>query len=645
MEESNKDIDKVSKEETPSAPSTAGTTGGDAPNTSADSLTQMERDVQAKAAARAGRRISNTRPGAVAVDLIEKDLAADTKNHEGPNAKVLSKSLSQTEQEVAAKAAGRSASGPTVRPGAVSVDSSPSQNQVDAITKSRLRRESAKNSNDKGTVPNASDARLSQFEEEVRAKQRGRPGNVDQSKPGAVAVASGSSLQTLENHVARKVRREDENLRRRSGGRETMSQMEKDIEQKNREQSARRAGGATGSASLRQLEDEVDSKLRARPNQSASQPGVTSVSGSLMELEGEVERKNTANSDSSRGQVASLTQLEQDVSAKARAARVQVAPAGAVRGTLEEMESDIVRKNTNDNRVVDDGRSGSGGLNVRDRPVEFDDDRSLDMEVQNPSVDELQNNFQDSFASRGESGPAETPGIDDEQAESSGNHFQTFAADTVLTATSALVVDEEEEKEQERQRARKFYCRIVMVCIIIAGIVAAVVATTSGGDSGDGQSPTSAPTEQRSSAPSPLPSASPTSSVFAEFLEILRTMYDDDDYFLEVFGNMLSPQYQAAVWATEEDEWPREGLSHEKFIQRFALATFYFSTLGDDWRQCNRLSNSCGDNSETNWLSNNDECTWLAIQCDDTGMVTRLFLDSECQYIIMTFPISPSVFT
>jgi hypothetical protein len=60
--------------------------------------------------------------------------------------------------------------------------------------------------------------------------------------------------------------------------------------------------------------------------------------------------------------------------------------------------------------------------------------------------------------------------------------------------------------------------------------------------------------------------------------------------------------------------------SEEKVIQRFALATFYFASGGDDWR-----------NNEL-WLIEEDECIWYTSsttrpQCDESGSYVNLELD------------------
>lgn len=48
--------------------------------------------------------------------------------------------------------------------------------------------------------------------------------------------------------------------------------------------------------------------------------------------------------------------------------------------------------------------------------------------------------------------------------------------------------------------------------------------------------------------------------------------------------------------------------------QRYALATLYYSTNGNSWK-----------NNE-GWLEPVDECTWAGVTCDDFNVVTELKL-------------------
>jgi hypothetical protein len=168
---------------------------------------------------------------------------------------------------------------------------------------------------------------------------------------------------------------------------------------------------------------------------------------------------------------------------------------------------------------------------------------------------------------------------------------------------------EEEEMHRQKQKRRMMCIGICLFIVLIAIIVPTVIVVTSKEDDVIvGLFPTTSP----SAAPSPSPSSAPTSSEFDEFLGIIKTLYEDDDAFNEAFGDFGSPQYKAALWATDEGSL---GLApdHPRTLNRYSLATFYFATNGDDWFRCGRESTDCGDNEE--WLTPSDECQWLAVGC------------------------------
>jgi Leucine-rich repeat (LRR) protein len=84
--------------------------------------------------------------------------------------------------------------------------------------------------------------------------------------------------------------------------------------------------------------------------------------------------------------------------------------------------------------------------------------------------------------------------------------------------------------------------------------------------------------------------------------------------------NSTSPQRQALEWLATNENLNSYPLW--KRLQRYALATLYYSTNGDDWF----LNND--------WLSDNDECTWrsrnlLHPACDGEGRMQSLFLNKN----------------
>jgi Leucine-rich repeat (LRR) protein len=86
----------------------------------------------------------------------------------------------------------------------------------------------------------------------------------------------------------------------------------------------------------------------------------------------------------------------------------------------------------------------------------------------------------------------------------------------------------------------------------------------------------------------------------------------------EDFANPLSPQYLAFEWLSNNGNL--NFFSDEKNMQRFVLATFYFSTNGDDWT------------NKDLWLTDEDECNWYSSniylsQCNELGYYRYLELN------------------
>ena len=103
------------------------------------------------------------------------------------------------------------------------------------------------------------------------------------------------------------------------------------------------------------------------------------------------------------------------------------------------------------------------------------------------------------------------------------------------------------------------------------------------------------------------PSSAPTTilSSTGRLGDILREImtHFESPTLEQALTNPQSPQYRAALWMAEEDEHPatanltyplnQTSLDLLQFRQRYALATFYYATGGDEWKdQCNFLSPS-----------------------------------------------------
>ena len=80
-----------------------------------------------------------------------------------------------------------------------------------------------------------------------------------------------------------------------------------------------------------------------------------------------------------------------------------------------------------------------------------------------------------------------------------------------------------------------------------------------------------------------------------------------------VLANPTTPQGMALRFLLNDDSAQLDPCEVPTIVQRYALATFYFSTDGEDWENNDR------------WLSSSDECNWHGITCNG-GSVTDIDL-------------------
>ena len=73
--------------------------------------------------------------------------------------------------------------------------------------------------------------------------------------------------------------------------------------------------------------------------------------------------------------------------------------------------------------------------------------------------------------------------------------------------------------------------------------------------------------------------------------------------------NSSTPEGQAFLFMTETDPLFPNVCTYPTLTQRYGLATFYYSTTGDQWTD------------STGWLGEEGECLWLGITCDTDGIV------------------------
>jgi hypothetical protein len=122
-------------------------------------------------------------------------------------------------------------------------------------------------------------------------------------------------------------------------------------------------------------------------------------------------------------------------------------------------------------------------------------------------------------------------------------------------------------------------------------------------------SPSSVP----STSPSSTPSSAPT-SLQDYLLDLLRAAAPDS--VVSILDDFNSPQAVAFEWL-ESNTIPSTQ-SDRIILQRFALATLYYSTEGDQWRR------------KDGWLTEENECSWYTLgllsPCNNLGEYTDLNL-------------------
>ncbi|KAG7354035.1 RHS repeat-associated core domain containing protein [Nitzschia inconspicua] len=135
--------------------------------------------------------------------------------------------------------------------------------------------------------------------------------------------------------------------------------------------------------------------------------------------------------------------------------------------------------------------------------------------------------------------------------------------------------------------------------------------------------PMSGPTQDSpTESPLPLPSFPTTSgpsgtSMHGSAEEARELLVNKWPSLEEDWGDVRTPQFLALDWLTNDPNLDQ--YTEERILQRFSLATLYFSTDGDNWRRNDR------------WLSMENECLWYSagssLPCDDNLIYTALNLD------------------
>ena len=110
-----------------------------------------------------------------------------------------------------------------------------------------------------------------------------------------------------------------------------------------------------------------------------------------------------------------------------------------------------------------------------------------------------------------------------------------------------------------------------------------------------------------------------TEVIMNELREFLSDISSHDNG--DVFDNDSSAQFQALEWLSEDPKLSE--YSGFKKMQRYVMATVYYSTNGDNWKESG------------SWLTSADECEWFSglsstqDPCDSSGKLTNLDLRSN----------------
>lgn len=218
----------------------------------------------------------------------------------------------------------------------------------------------------------------------------------------------------------------------------------------------------------------------------------------------------------------------------------------------------------------------------------------------------------------------EADGVGDLEGAVEGDYAMegvtAYTRDVVDATGVAAILSEEEEEDLHRQKQRKYLMMGGCLCFVVALAIIIPLVTM-----GTSKSPdvvvlrTQAPSFAPSPAPSSAPTNEPISEALVQTIQFIR-QYDSIAVLEteEWWNNRSSSPYKAARWLSNG------GIEKNlKLLQRFALATFYFSTsVNQQWKECSPTYGGC---PKEPWLTDADECDWGFVICEkETGKVIGL---------------------
>ena len=513
---------------------------------------------------------------------------------------------------------------------------------------------------------------LSQLEVDMLAKQstQQQP-RVNANQPGAVQVSASQDSNT--RRIQHQLEAADIVLSKQNEasirGSTSMNQLEQDLLVKEQTRIRRSTQQFRGSLTLTQLEQDLLEKGKGQNNNNAAMEQHATANNKLSQLE-----KNMIDKRAIRGQVAMVSipggaigQLQDDIVAK-QCTSSEIGGQHSQVGTTitSAFEAEVMAESSSGDDCRQEAIVPGGNFETANNPnqsgylspvIREDDDQpqqqhdnarqscyqpSPDLNMEEPGRPypessippqplSLPTDDEEEFAESGVSPMSEMQSVYDiEQTRSlegaaidDDGGIQAYVPPTVVEAAGVSVVMSWEEEERLESAKRSKYIlggAICVVLIAVAIIVPSVLSATAVEEPPE-IVPSSAPTAM----PSSVPSSAPTTSAFAAFArDVLEPLEINN---ASVFDNVNSPQYKAAEWLVLEDSisfWSQNGLieEHPKILQRYALATLYYATDGDNWLYCGKESlSTCAGQK---WLTPVDECTWWGVTCTDNGTVEML---------------------
>ena len=205
-----------------------------------------------------------------------------------------------------------------------------------------------------------------------------------------------------------------------------------------------------------------------------------------------------------------------------------------------------------------------------------------------------------------------TPPLPDPSLENSPDDLSPDDLETNrLDSSDAIQPTPSRRQALKRYESVKAFCHknlclvVSTTVVLVLAVVVSVAATSICNLPGNCNTPALTP------APTQAPTRAPGTLERESMITFIQSKSASTS-----FSNS-TPQTQALEWILA-DKYSSEGLSDYRLLQRFALATLYYSTNGTEWR------NGGG------WLEPTNECEWGGSEdhqfgCSQESMVQRLY--------------------